>query len=300
MVTLRINIDEPIDAKKYITRAEHDFARKLDGAIARVFDGGIPRVIALAGPSCSGKTTTAGKLVSQITEMGYRAVRISIDDFFRNRDDRNVVTGDAPDYDSVDAIDLDCLETTVASLLRGKETKLPHYDFETTRRDRYDDYLPQKNDIYLFEGIQAVYPEVTSLFGGDYRSIFIRVADGVRYRKAVLDKNEIRFLRRIVRDYNFRNATAEFTIHLWQGVRDNEEKNIFPNAGNCDVYIDSFLRYEPFIMTNHAMPILGSVPRDSRYSEYAFEMMEKLVYFSCPFFRDEMIPKNSMFREFIG
>ena len=300
MKNLRINIDEYRDAQKYITRAEHDFSYKLDSAIDKVFDGGCPKIIALAGPTCSGKTTTASKLVERIKAEGKNAVTLSIDDFFLDRADRNVVDGEAPDYDSVKAIDLALLETFVRDLLRGKTVGVPHFDFETTHRTGYTEYTPQKNDILLFEGIQAVYPEVTSLFGGDFRSIFIAVVDNVRYKGAQLDKNEIRLFRRIVRDAYFRNATAEFTLHLWQTVRSNEEENIFPNAGHSDIYIDSFLRYEPFVMANHAMKLLGTVPADSRYRAYADELIGKLKAFECPFFRDEMIPADSMFREFIG
>ena len=301
MKNLRINIDEYRDAQKYVTRAEHDFSSKLDRAIDGVFAGHDDvKIIALAGPTCSGKTTTASKLVERINADGKHAVTLSIDDFFIDRSDRNVVSGEAPDYDSIKAIDLDLLEKFASDLIAGKKVMIPHYDFTTTRRTGFTEYIPQKNDIFLFEGIQAVYPEVTSLFGKGYRSIFISVADGVKYRGAELDKNEIRLFRRIVRDYHFRGATAEFSLHLWKGVRDNEEKNIFPNAGNSDIYIDSFLRYEPFVMARHAGELLSTVPSDSRYRAYADELIEKLSHFGCPFFRDEMIPADSVFREFIG
>ena len=300
MKNLRINIDEYRDAQKYITRAEHDFSYKLDAAIDKVFENGCPKIITLAGPTCSGKTTTANKLVERIKAEGKNAVTLSIDDFFIDRTDRNVVDGEAPDYDSVKAIDLPLLEVFVRDLLAGKTVNVPHFDFETTHRTGYTEFKPHKNDIYLFEGIQAVYPEVTRLFGRDYRSIFIAVVDPVKYKGAVLDKNEIRLFRRIVRDAYFRNATAEFSLHLWQTVRANEEENIFPNAGNSDIYIDSFLRYEPFVMARHAGELLKTVPEDSRYRAYADELLEKLKAFECPFFKDEMIPRDSMFREFIG
>ena len=300
MKNLRININEERDARRYIARAEHDFSSKLDSAIDGVFERGAAKIIALAGPTCSGKTTTANKLVERIVADGGHAVTLSIDDFFLDRTDRNNVKAEAPDYDSVNAIDFDCLERFVGDLLAGKVVNVPRYDFETTSRAGYTEYIPQENDIYLFEGIQAVYPEITSMFGGEYRSIFISVADNVKYRGTVLDRNEIRLLRRIVRDFYFRGATAEFSLHLWQNVRSNEEKNIFPNAKNCDIYIDSFLRYEPFVLSRHAGKLLDTVPRDSRYRAYADELISKLEEFRCPLFKDEMIPADSMFREFIG
>lgn len=299
MKDLRINVDEHRDAQKYITRAEHEFAAALDATLDEVLAGG-ERVIALAGPTCSGKTTTANKLTDKIKSMGKNAVMLSIDDFFHDRADRNNVSGDAPDYDSVKAIDLDLLSSTVRALLRGETVQIPRFDFTITSRAGYTPLVPDERDIYIFEGIQAVYPEVTSLFGEDYLSIFISVADGVRYRGEVLDPNEIRLLRRIVRDYKFRGATAEFSIHLWQTVRSNEEENIFPNSHDCDVYINSLLRYEPFVLARHAKPLLEDIPADSRYKAYADELAGKLEAFECPFFEDGMIPKDSVFREFIG
>lgn len=299
MKNLRINIDEYRDAQRYITRAEHDFAKRLDRTIDEVL-ASKAKIIALSGPTCSGKTTTADKLTDRIRAEGKRAVMLSIDDFFRDRADRNDVSGDAPDYDSVKAIDLELLETVVRDLLAGREVQIPHFDFAQTKRTGYSALVPDENDIYIFEGIQAVYPEVTSLFGNNYLSIFICVADGVRFRGAALSKNEIRLLRRIVRDHLFRGATAEFTLHLWQTVRSNEEENIFPNSRESDVYIDSLLRYEPFVLARRAGELLEEIPEDSRYKAYADELIKKLSKFDCPYFTDEMIPAESVFREFIG
>lgn len=299
MKNLRINIDEPRDAQKYITRAEHDFSAKLDAITADIVANSDNRIITLAGPTCSGKTTTANKLTERIREAGKNPVVFSIDDFFLDRADRNVVDGDAPDYDSVSAIDLDCLEEFVADLLAGKTVRRPIFDFVNTHRSGYEEYSPNGKDIYVFEGIQAVYPEVTSLFG-DYTSIFIRVADDVRYRGSVLLGDEIRLFRRIVRDYKFRGATAEFTLHLWNTVRANEITSIFPNAGNSDYYINSLLRYEPFVLANNVLGLLGTVPKDSKYRDEADLLTDKLKPFENHFFEEKMIPSTSMFREFIG
>ena len=300
MKNLRINIDEPRDAQKYITRAEHDYANKVNGVISDIVENRRERIITLAGPTCSGKTTTASKLTRKIREAGKNPVVVSIDDFFIDRIDKNNVDGEVPDYDSADALDLDCLGAFVADLLDGKKVRKPIYDFEATHRSGYTEYSPTEDDIYIFEGIQAVYPEVTGLFGEKYTSIFICVADDVKYRGSILEKNEVRLCRRIVRDNNFRGATAEFTLHLWSKVRENEEKNIFPNTGKVDYRIDSFLRYEPFILGAEAGKLLTTVPADSRYGQYARELREKLEPFVIPFFENRMIPAGSMFREFIG
>ena len=300
MKNLRITVDEYSDARKYIMRAENEYNRALNTVIEDIVSDSGAKIITLAGPTCSGKTTTASKLTGHIRDARKNPVILSIDDFFIDRSDRNNVSGESPDYDSVKAIDLETLEEFVSGLLSGNTVKKPIFDFNSTKRTGYVEYSPKENDIYIFEGIQAVYPEVTSLLGDDYKSIFICVMDSVKYRGQTLDPNEIRLFRRIVRDYKFRGATAEFTLHLWSGVRANEEESIFPNAGESDYYIDSFLRYEPFILSRYAGELLETVPSDSRYRPYADELIKKLKPFSNPYFKDEMIPEKSMFREFIG
>lgn len=107
-------------------------------------------------------------------------------------------------------------------------------------------------------------------------------------------------MRRIVRDHKFRGATAEFSFHLWRGVRVNEEENIFPNAGNCDIYINSLLDYEPFVIARHLIPLLDTVPADSIYRDEADELRAKIKPYENDLFEDGMIPADSVFREFIG
>ncbi len=294
-----LNIYSESDAEKFIMECEEKFSRDLDEAIEHVFDVEDVKIITLSGPTCSGKTTTATKLEERIDSSGKNAVMLSIDDFFFGREDRNDVDGEAPDYDSVKAIDLEYLQSFTGDLLCGKTVYVPKFSFTEAKRVGYEEYQPDPNDIYIYEGIQAVYPEVTSLFDGSYRSIFIRLDEDVEYRGVVLDRNELRFLRRIVRDYKFRNATAEFSFHLWQTVRSNEEKNIFPYA-KSDVYINSFLPYEPFIISHYAIDVLSTVPADSQYRSEAEALIEKLRVFDNPYFNDRMVPDNSVFREFIG
>lgn len=301
MRKLEINVNNSVEAKEFITSCEERFSAEIDGAIEGVLSHDV-KIITLSGPTCSGKTTTAEHLVRMISESGHRAVVLSIDDFYKDREEneRNNTETKAPDYDSVNSIDLDYLREFTKALLAGETVRIPRYSFQEGVRVGYDEYIPEERDIYVFEGIQAVYPEVTELFGENYKSIFISVADDVSYRGVELSRNEIRLLRRIVRDYQFRNATAEFTFFLWDGVRDNEEKNIFPNAAECDVYINSFLAYELFIIDNYARDLLLSVPEESVHRADAEALFNKISAFDNPYFEDRMIPNNSVFREFIG
>ncbi len=302
MRKIEMKIDNIREAEEFVAECEKNFAEGLDRAIDEVFSDKDLRIITLSGPTCSGKTTTANRLVERINASGHKAVVLSIDDFYSDRDrsERNNTEDEAPDYDSVKTIDLDYLKEFTEQLLRGETVKIPRYSFLEGIRIGYDEYIPEERDIYVFEGIQAVYPEVTALFGGKNRSIFISVAEDVSYKGVTLASDEVRILRRLVRDNKFRNATAEFTLHLWDGVRSNEEKNIFPNARNCDVYINSFLEYELFIIAKYARPLLATVPEDSKYRDEADVLERKLEVFDCDYLDDRMIPKKSVFREFIG
>ena len=286
-------------AGRFMLECETDFRTRLDGVVNAVLADDDLRTIALSGPTCSGKTTTANRLIEQIGASGHHAVVISIDDFFLDRNDRNRVDLEPPDYDSVEAIDLDYLDIFLNRLRNRQSVLVPKYDFTATRRVGYHEYLPDPLDIYVIEGIQAVYPEVTARLG-DYRSIFISVTDDVSVNGVTFDRNEVRLLRRIVRDYNFRGATPEFSFHLWDGVRRNEEKNIFPNAGNCDFYLNSFLPYELFVLRKHALPLLADVPETSGHRPSADELAKKLSALPELPFDDRRIPQNSVFREFIG
>lgn len=300
MKRIQADIRSIEEAERFVEASEKQFLDGFHKALESLFHGREVKTIALAGPTCSGKTTTADKLTRNILRAGRKAVVMSIDDFFLDRRERNNVEGESPDYDSVAAIDLEYLERFMKQLYEGSPVLVPHYDFTATERTGYDEYYPDPDDIYIFEGIQAVYPEVTRLFREGFHSIFMNVAEEVRYGNVVLSGTEIRLLRRTVRDCKFRGATPEFTLHLWEGVRDNEERNIFPNAAGCDLTLDSFLPYEPFYLARYALPMLETVPEDSRYRDEADGLAEKLRAFDCPYFEDRMIPTNSVFREFIG
>ncbi len=288
------------EAEEYLLACEKKFSDDIDDALESIFTAGEQvKVIALSGPSCSGKTTTAEKLTKRIARAGKSAVVLSIDGFFVDRADHNVVDDEPPDYDSAAALDLPYFEAFMERLNAGLPVLVPHYDFVKTCRAGYDEYIPSEDDILILEGIQAVYPEIRRLFAPGTKSVFISVQDDAAYGDVILEKDEIRLLRRTVRDYKFRGATPEFTLHLWETVRENEEKNIFPNA-RCDVTLDSFLPYEPFFLARYALGLLRSIPEDSRYRPQADDIIRELEGFDCPYFDESMIPENSMFREFIG
>ncbi len=259
------------------------------------------KIIALSGPTCSGKTTTAAKLTSELTANGYEVHLVSIDNFFRQRDvlDREAIMRDGSiDYDSVNAIDLELLCERAASIIAGKPTDLPVYDFTLGKCTHYEHVDPNDHSVFIFEGIQAIYPEVTALFGERYKSVYICVEDDLTVNGVYFSKRELRLLRRLIRDFKFRGAAPEFTFFLWRSVTANEDKSILPYAHTADIRINSFMAYEIFLMRGVIPELLSKVPEDNVYFPRAYELSKRLS--ELPEISGVLVPKTSVLREFIG
>lgn len=283
-----------------IKECEKSFEAQLDNICDTLVKEG-SKIIALSGPTCSGKTTTATKLTNELTKNGYEVHLVSIDNFFKDREllDRSAdLQHKNLDYDSVNAIDLELLAERSASIIAGERTKLPIYDFKYGKCTGYEEVDPNDHSVFIFEGIQAIYPEVTALFGDKYKSIYISVDEDVEVGDVYFGKRELRLMRRIIRDFKFRAAPPEFTLHLWRSVAANEDKSILPYADGVDLKINSFMEYEVFLMSFVLPEILEAVPETNAYFPKACELLSKLS--GLEKISPDMIPKNSLFREFIG
>ncbi len=282
----------------FVMECEHDFEARLDEAVEKVLKANA-RILLLSGPTCSGKTTTANKLITELEACGKKITIISIDDFFYERDDGRVVKDDAKiDYDSINVIDLPLLSDCIKHARVGNTIRVPIFDFITQKRAGYNEHIIEANEIIIFEGIQAVYPEIVSLIDEKYIGIFINVNYDACINDVVFTKNEIRFIRRIVRDRKFRGASADFTFYLWQTVRENEEKSIFPNKDVCTIQLDSFMPYELFLMKKYAKETLLEVMPDSKYYESAQKLINKIDVLDEISY--DYIPSNSLYTEFLG
>ena len=255
------------------------------------------RILTLSGPSCSGKTTTSYILEQEIEKRGMTVKIISIDDFYRNRAD--ISCGEKPDYESIAAIDFPVFQSCVEEILKGETAMLPIYDFVDGERKGFVPYSPSENEIIIFEGIQAIYPEILSLFPKNIsKSIYISVADDVTAYDTYFEKREIRFLRRLLRDFLFRSATPEITLKLWEGVVENEEKNIIPNEKFADYVINSFLTYELGVIKPYILGVVSydfKNEREAALYDHLKEKLKNIVEIPSSF-----IPQDSVFREFIG
>ncbi len=285
------------EARRFVLDCEREFEAYLDRSIEKICNTKGLKVIALSGPTCSGKTTTAKKLIEDFEKHDRRVHVISIDDFFLDVE-LGSTEGESPDFDSIDALDLELFTACTEDIFADRVAKIPKFDFLTGKRSGSYEIDPDPNDLYIFEGIQAIYPEITAVLSGEHgRSICIHPQSSIDVGGTVFEPNEIRLMRRIVRDNNFRGATPEYTMFLWENVRKNEDKNIFPYVNTTDVSINSTIPYEINMLVQFLRPLLLQIGNDSKYYSEAARLMKKTEGIeSIP---SIFVPNGAMYYEFI-
>lgn len=296
----KLHFSSEAEIQAYVNDCEAEYFAEVKAACETAAAGG--SIITLAGPTCSGKTTTARILDDEFLKLGKELHTISIDDFYFDRDvlaERARKRGEPLDYDSPSTIDLALFGEVIEQIEAKGRIRLPKFDFKSGRRAASEEITVTDGDVFLFEGIQAVYPELTKyLAAHSFTSLFISVEQPLDCGGAVFAPRELRFMRRLVRDARTRGATAEFTCSLWAGVVANEEKHIYPNLGGVDCRIDSLLAYEVSVIKPYVLDLLDTLPSDSAYLGEACILREKLKH--VPIIDEKYVPAGSVFREFIG
>ena len=288
-----IKVGEALQEKKIAQIADTIFDRGTNGD--RV------KLVLIAGPSSSGKTTFSKRLSVQLMTNGLRPVPISLDDYFVEREETPKDENGNYDYESFYALDLKLFNEQLHALLRGEEVDLPTFNFVTGKKEYKGRKLKiNDNIILILEGIHALNPELVKTIPKE--NIFKIYASALT-TISLDDHNWIptsdnRLLRRIIRDYNYRGYSAQDTISRWPSVRSGEDKWIFPYQENADVMFNSALIFELAVLRLHAEPILMSVPRNC--PEYAeANRLLRFVRFFTPV-QDNEIPPTSLLREFLG
>lgn len=287
--------------KAFVLRCEAEFEVQLEAAAQKILGGGFG-VVTLSGPTCSGKTTTASRFISVIERSGKRVGVISIDDFYKSREllereskERGL---SKVDYDSALSIDLDYFEECMDGILEKKTVMLPKYSFDKGDRVEYTEFDSSCYDFIILEGIQAVYPEVTEHIHCGYKSVQISVATDVEVNGQTFTSRQIRFMRRMIRDARFRNAPPDVTFKMWKGVSENEDLHIIPFDGQYDIEIDSFMEYEPFMIKNEVLALLGQIEVGHEYYHKAEEIKNKIKDFFE--ISPSYLPERSVYHEFLG
>ena len=259
------------------------------------------RVVLIAGPSSSGKTTTCKRLAIQLVTNYIIPKMISLDNYFVNRENNPRDESGDYDYESLYALDLKQLNDDLQNLIAGKEVAMPTYNFEAGQREYRGDTLQLgENDILILEGIHGLNPDLTPLIPENQK---YRVYVSALTTLSIDDHNWVatsdnRLLRRIVRDNQYRGASAQATIARWPSVRRGEEKWIFPFQENADATFNSSLLFELSVIKSHVEPLLKRIPANVPEHAEASRLLRFLRYFDALEAAD--IPSTSLLREFLG
>ncbi len=260
------------------------------------------RVVLIAGPSSSGKTTTSKKLTLELQAIGYRPKVISLDCYYVGRDRTPKDENGEYDFECLEALDVELLNQNLVDLFAGKEVIIPSYDFHTGTQkfDKKNTMKLEENEILIMEGIHGLNPKLTPKIPEDKKfKIYLSALTQLNLD----DHNRIstgdnRLIRRIVRDYQFRGKNAAGTIAMWQSVRNGEEKHIFPFLSNADAVLNTALDYELSVLKVYAEPLLRCVkPTEPEYGK-ACSLLSFLDNFAT--IAPTQVPDRSIIREFIG
>lgn len=259
------------------------------------------RIVMIAGPSSSGKTTFSHRLSTQFAALGYNPHPISVDNYFRNREEYPLDENGQPDFEALGCVDIPQFNEDMNALLSGKTIELPRFNFKTGKREYKGEMLKLgKKDILVIEGIHCLNDAMSSELPKDSKfKIYISALTQLN----VDEHNRIpttdgRLIRRMVRDARTRGTSALETIERWPSVRRGEDKNIFPYQESADVMFNSALVYELAVLKLYAEPLLFNIPRDREEYDEAKRLLKFLDYFLA--IDSESIPKTSIIREFIG
>ena len=284
-----INISEALQEKKIAHIADEIAQRK-----------GV-KLILLAGPSSSGKTTTCKRLSIQLIANGLRPLQISLDDYFVDREQSPRDENGDYDFESIHALNLKLINEQFNALFNGEEVELPRYDFPTGKSVKSGNKLKMEdNNVLVVEGIHALNPELTAQIPEElkYRVYVSALTTILLDDHNYIPTTDNRLLRRIIRDYKYRGVDARETIRRWPSVRAGENKWIFPFQENADVMFNSAMLFELAVIKQQAEPLLEQVPENCpEYSE-AYRLLKFLKYIKP--IPNTDIPPTSLLREFLG
>lgn len=284
-----INVSEALQEKKIASIAEQIVHRQ--GT----------RVVLIAGPSSSGKTTFCKRLSIQLVTCGIKPIQISLDDYFVDRHLTPKDENGEYDYESVHALNIPLLNEQLQQLFEGKNIELPKYNFQTGKSEKSGKRLQLgDNQVLVLEGIHALNPELTAQIPQEQKfHIYISALTTI----LLDDHNYIRttdnrLLRRIIRDYKYRGVNAQETIHRWPSVRAGENKWIFPYQENADVMFNTAMLFELAVIKQQAEPLLDLVPENCPEYAEAYRLRTFLDYIQP--IPNRALPPTSLLREFLG
>ncbi len=298
----RINEEAQTDPENLIRMTETVYRHDLRLIVDQIVQiPGHRHVLLLSGPSGSGKTTTAQKLADVFRSRDIDAQLISMDDFYLGADFVQKLPDGRPDFESVEALDIPLIQKSIRLLSTVGECTIPKYDFKHSKRSsQTKDIVLQENSVIIMEGIHALHPIFSQGMEKEkvlklYVSVKQGIKDGESY---VLTNQEIRLLRRLVRDYSFRKVSPEYMISMWPTVVDGEKKYIRPYRYTSDFTVNSIHIYEPCVLKKTALQLCEELLKQSTEAQVAAHLAESLNRFAD--IDPNLLPEDSLIREFLG
>ncbi len=290
--------DTYIDCINMNETLHNDMLHELGSKIAEDIEN--IRLICIAGPSSSGKTTFSNRLRIELMSRGINPLRISLDMYYKNRDDIPFDEFGERDFEHIDALDVELFNEHMAALIDGEEVELPVYQFGSGRAEQGIKTRISKDTPIIIEGIHALNDQLSHAIPKHQKfKIFIAPQFQINIdMHNPISFTDIRLLRRIVRDKKYRNSSAERTLEMWSSVRRGEFKWIYPYQEGCNFVFNSALTYELCVLKKYALPALKEVQSDSPHFIVANRLIKFLKYFED--MDDKWVPCNSLLREFIG
>ncbi len=298
----QINAYAKARPESFIRRVEESFQESVrEVADAVEASGGACKVIMLSGPSASGKTTTARKVMEELEKRGFGAVTISLDDFYLGEGKAPRLPSGEHDYESVHALDVPEIERCLLSLMLNGACDMPVFDFPARRPSPERRHVELgERDIAVVEGIHALNPLITEhLPEQGMLKLYISVKQGLKDADGeVLSHQDIRLIRRVVRDYQYRGALPEESLAMWDAVCAGERRYIQPFKRTSDQTINSIHIYEPCVFRAIATPLFAMIPAESPHAPLAQRLISALQRFEP--IENALVPANSLLREFLG
>ena len=285
-----------------IKKAEKNYLGEVYDAAKRIADDDRIKIVSLAGPSASGKTTTAHILCKRLEMIGEKPIVVSLDDFYYPPEKLPVLPNGSKDFESVNALNIELIKKCFSEIIAYGKTWLPKYDFNFKKsipNHRLADITD--NGIIIVEGLHALNPLITDLVPREnifkaYISVNCSIEDN--FGEQLLSSRQIRLVRRILRDRIFRDTTVENTLRLWNGVVEGERKYLYRFKNSADAQIRTLHVYEPCVYRDEFLKLKSEVSKDTVCYEYFLRTVNAIEKFSS--IDKKFVPHNSLIREFIG
>ncbi|MDR0832283.1 MAG: hypothetical protein LBM99_05250 [Bacillales bacterium] len=292
------NVETAIDFISMCETRHNDMLCELGDKILK--DISNIKLICIAGPSSSGKTTFSNRLRVALLTRGIKPIRISIDNYYLPRSEVPLDEEGKPDFEHIEALDINLFNEQILALIQGQEVSLPIFNFKKGCREWSPNIKIEGNQPIILEGIHALNDRLTSLIP-KYQKFYIYICPLPQFHIDAQNPviyTDLRLIRRMVRDYKHRNSSAKDTLSMWNSVRKGEFKWIYPCQEGADYTFNSDLGYEFCVLRKYALPLLNEIDQDDEYYTTANRLIKFLKYFRD--IDERLVPSNSLAREFIG